>query len=533
MDKKWWQTGIIYQVYPRSYQDSNGDGVGDLKGILQRLDYLQWLGINAVWLSPIYPSPMADFGYDISDYTGIHPLFGNMADFDNLLEEVHKRGMKLLLDLVPNHTSDQHPWFLESRSSRDNPKRDWYIWHDPQPDGGAPNNWLSMFGGIGWEWDHTTQQYYYHAFLKEQPDLNWRNPEVQQAMFDVMRFWLKKGVDGFRVDVMWHMIKDAQFRNNPIDPNYEPHMSTYSQLLPVYSTDQPEVHELVHQMRSVMEEIDDERVMIGEIYLPIHQLVTYYGSDNNGAHLPFNFQLLTLPWQALQIASAIDQYEGALPENGWPNWVLSNHDQHRIASRVGTQQARVAAMLLLTLRGTPTIYYGDEIAMRNVAIPINEVVDPQGLNMPDKNLSRDPSRTPMQWDNSLHAGFTTGKPWLRLSKIFHRDNVEMQQHDVYSMLTLHRQLITLRANEPALAAGRYVPVFADNQMLAYIREAADADTFLIVLNLTHLPCYFRPPNFSFSGKVEISTIPESAGIQLSDTISLDGDEGLIIRLDKK
>ncbi|WP_343670224.1 alpha-amylase family glycosyl hydrolase [Chitinophaga sp.] len=533
MEKKWWQTGIIYQVYPRSFQDSNGDGVGDLKGILQRLDYLHWLGINAVWLSPIYPSPMADFGYDISDYTGIHPLFGNMADFDTLLAEVHRRGMKLLLDLVPNHSSDQHPWFQESRSSRDNPRRDWYIWHDPLPDGGAPNNWLSMFGGIAWEWDHHTQQYYYHAFLKEQPDLNWRNPEVQKAIFDVMRFWLKKGVDGFRVDVMWHMIKDAQLRNNPPDPDYEPHMSTYAQLLPVYSTDQPEVHDLVHKMRAVMEEIDDERVMIGEIYLPIHQLVTYYGIDNNGAHLPFNFQLLTLPWQALQISTAIDQYEGALPENGWPNWVLSNHDQHRIASRVGAQQARVAAMLLLTLRGTPTIYYGDEIAMRNVAIPFNEVVDPQGLNMPDKNLSRDPSRTPMQWDNSVHAGFTEGKPWLRLSKIFHRDNVEMQQQDIYSMLTLYKRLITLRTNEPALAAGRYVPVFADNQMLAYIRETENADCFLIVLNLTHLPCYFRPPNFSFSGSVEIATIPESEGMHLSDTISLDGDEGLIIRLDKK
>lgn len=531
MDKKWWQKGIIYQVYPRSFQDSNGDGVGDLKGILQRLDYLKWLGVDAVWLSPVYPSPMADFGYDISDYEGIHPLFGDMADFDTLLDEVHKRGMKLLLDLVPNHTSDQHPWFLESRSSRDNPKRDWYIWHDPLPDGGVPNNWLSMFGGDAWEWDGDTQQYYYHAFLKEQPDLNWRNPEVQQAMFDVMRFWLKKGVDGFRVDVMWHMIKDAQFRNNPPDPGYEPHMSTYAQLLPVYSTDQPEVHDLVHQMRKVMEEIDDERVMIGEIYLPIHQLMNYYGIDNKGAHLPFNFQLLTLPWQALQIATAIDQYEGALPADGWPNWVLSNHDQHRIASRVGVAQARVAAMLLLTLRGTPTVYYGDEIGMRNVAIPFNEVVDPQGLNMPDKNLSRDPSRTPMQWDASKNAGFTEGKPWLRLSKIYGRDNVEMQQSNPFSILTLHKRLITLRAKEPALSVGRYVPMYADNQMLAFRRESDGHPSFLIVLNLTHLPCYFRPVNFSFTGRVEIATIPESEGLTVQDTISLDGDEGLVIRLD--
>jgi alpha-glucosidase len=531
-DKKWWQTGVVYQVYPRSFQDSNGDGVGDLKGISSRLDHLQWLGIDAVWLSPIYPSPMADFGYDIADYTGIHPLFGNMADFDALLKEVHGRGMKLLLDLVPNHTSDQHPWFLESKSSRDNPKRDWYIWKDPSPEGGEPNNWLAMFGGKGWEWDETTQQYYYHAFLKEQPDLNWRNPEVQQAMFDVMRFWLAKGVDGFRVDVMWHMVKDKNLRNNPVNPEYASHMGTYSQVLPIYSTDQPEVHDLVHQMRKVMEEFDDERVMIGEIYLPVQQLMAYYGVDNKGAHLPFNFQLLSLPWNAAQLSVAIDQYEGALPEAGWPNWVLSNHDQHRIASRVGVQQARVAAMLLLTLRGTPTIYYGDEIGMQNVAIPFEEVVDPQGLNMPDKNLSRDPSRTPMQWDNGTNAGFSETKPWLRLSKTYQRINVAAQKEDPYAMLTLYRKLIQLRRSEPSLAQGAYIPVFADNQMLAFKREEEGHPAFLVVLNLTHLPCYFRPDHFSFAGRVEIATIPEIEGSYLRDSFSLDGDEGLVIRLDK-
>jgi len=302
-------------------------------------------------ISPIYPSPMADYGYDISDYTGIHPLFGSMDDFDNLLAEIHNRGMKLILDLVPNHTSDQHPWFLESRSSKDNPKRDWYIWKDGTEDGSPPNNWLAMFGGTAWEWDEKTQQYYYHAFLKEQPDLNWRNPQVQQAMFDVMRFWLDKGVDGFRVDVMWHMIKDEMFRNNPVNPDYQSHMATYEQLLPVFSTDQPEVHDIVHKMRAVLDGYH-ERMMIGEIYLPIHKLVTYYGVDNKGAHLPFNFQLVTLPWQAAKIASVIDEYEGALPQSGWPNWVLGNHDQPRITSRIGQQQARVAAMMLLTLHGT-------------------------------------------------------------------------------------------------------------------------------------------------------------------------------------
>ncbi|WP_234734469.1 alpha-amylase family glycosyl hydrolase [Tellurirhabdus bombi] len=526
----WWQKGVIYQIYPRSFQDSNNDGIGDLKGIIQRLDHLQWLGVDAVWVSPVYPSPMADYGYDISDYQDIHPLFGSLADFDQLLDEVHKRGMKLILDLVPNHTSDQHPWFLESRSSRDNPKRDWYIWQDARPDGSAPNNWLAMFGGTAWEWDETTQQFYYHAFLKEQPDLNWRNPEVQAAMLDVMRFWLDKGVDGFRVDVMWHMVKDEQLRDNPPNLDYQLFMATYEQLLPVYSTDQPEVHNIVRQMRQLLDQYD-ERMMIGEIYLPIQKLITYYGvPDRRGAHLPFNFQLLSLPWEAQKIASAIDQYEGALPEYGWPNWVLGNHDQPRITSRVGIQQARVAAMLLLTLRGTPTIYYGDEIGMRDVPIPFEEVQDPQGLNMPDKNLSRDPARTPMQWDNSPNAGFTTAKPWLRLARNYRRENVEVQKEDSFSILSLYKRLIELRQREPSLMQGNYKPVYADKQMIAFIRQAEGHSSFLIVLNLSHRPGYFKVKNMDLKGKIEIATFPELEGTDIGDSIDLGGDEGILVRL---
>jgi alpha-glucosidase len=526
----WWQEGIIYQIYPRSFQDSNGDGIGDLQGVLIRLDYLKELGITAVWLSPIYPSPMADFGYDISDYQAVHPLFGSMTDFDALVSAVHSKGMKLILDLVPNHTSDQHPWFIESRSSRDNPKRDWYIWQDSLADGAVPNNWLSVFGGPAWEWDETTGQYYYHAFLKEQPDLNWRNPEVQEAMLNIMRFWLDKGVDGFRVDVMWHMIKDKNLRDNPVNPNYQPHMPTYDQLLPVYSTDQPEVHELVLQMRHVMDAYD-ERLLIGEIYLPIHQLVTYYGIDGKGAHLPFNFQLLLLPWDARQIAAAIDQYEGVLPVGGWPNWVLGNHDQPRIGSRVGKEQARIAALLLLTLRGTPTIYYGEEIGMRDVPIPFEEVQDPQGLNMPDKNLSRDPARTPMQWNKNPNAGFTEGKPWLRLPRDFRRENVWRQQEDPYSILTFYKRLIMLRQQEPALKVGDYIPVYSDTQLIAYIRQLEGHSRFLILLNLSHRPGYFKAKDSSLRGVVEIATAPEWEGTSVADTISLGGDEGLLVRLD--
>jgi alpha-glucosidase len=525
----WWQTEVIYQIYPRSFQDSSADGVGDLRGIIQRLDYLQWLGIRVIWLSPFYPSPMKDFGYDIMDYTGVDPLFGSMADFDDLISEVHSRGMKLILDMVPNHTSDLHPWFLESRSSKDNPKRDWYIWKDALPDGSPPNNWLSVFGGSGWEWDEHTQQYYYHAFLKEQPDLNWRNPEVQKAMLDVMRFWLDKGVDGFRIDVMWHIIKDKLFRDNPVNPDYQPHMATYEQLLPVYSTDQPEVHDIVTKMRELLEEYN-ERMMIGEIYLPIHKLVTYYGVDNKGAHLPFNFMLITMPWDPIKLEAAINEYEGLLPADCWPNWVLGNHDQPRILSRVGQQQARVAAILLLTLKGTPTIYYGDEIGMSDVPIPMEEVMDPQGLNMPDKNLSRDPARTPMQWDSTQYAGFSGSKPWLRLSHIAHRQNVEVQQKDEHSILMLYRRLIQLRQQEPSLTVGDYIPVHSDHQMIAYIRHAEGQARFLVLLNLTHKPCYFKSRHLSISGVVEIATIPEREGMEVNDTINLYGDEGMVIRL---
>lgn len=525
----WWQKGIIYQIYPRSFQDSNQDGVGDLQGIVQRLDYLKELRIDAIWISPIYESPMADFGYDISNYTGIHPLFGTMEDFEHLLQEAHSRDLKVLLDLVPNHTSDQHPWFLESRSSRQSPKRDWYIWKDPLPDGSPPNNWRAMFGGTGWEWDEHTQQFYYHGFLKEQPDLNWLNPEVQQAMLEVMHFWFKKGTDGFRIDVIFHMIKDGQFRNNPENPDYEPHMNDYDQLLPVYSTDQPEVHDIIRKMRQVADAYED-RVLIGEIYLPIQKLVTYYGADLSGVHLPFNFQLLTLPWEAQTIAAAIDQYEAALPPGGWPNWVLSNHDQSRIASRVGEAQARVAAMMLLTLRGTPTLYYGDEIGMQDVPIPEEEVKDPQGLNMPGKNLSRDPARTPMQWDTTENAGFTVATPWLRLARKYKQVNVEVQRGNPSSMLHLFKHLITLRRQEPALAVGSYTPVHSDKQCIAYLREAPGHDSFFVLLNLSHRPCYFKSQNAHLTGVVEVATDPELEGTKIGAVINLEGDEGLVVRV---
>jgi len=527
----WWQDGIIYQVYPRSFQDSNNDGIGDLRGVIHRLDYLKWLGVKAVWISPIYPSPMADFGYDISDYRNIWAPFGSLADFDELLQQLHAAGMRLILDLVPNHSSDEHPWFVESRSSRDSPKRDWYIWKDAKPDGSPPNNWLSVFGGSAWQWDPTTNQYYYHAFLVKQPDLNWRNPEVVDAMLNIMRFWLDRGVDGFRVDAMWHMIKDSQWRDNPHNPNYKETMATYEKLLPVYSTDQPEMHEIAAKMRKVLDEYN-ERLMIAEIYLPVHRLVTYYGTHEKEAHLPFNFMLISLAWDPRLIAAAIDEYEAALSKGDWPNWVIGNHDQPRITSRVGAQQAKIAAILLLTLRGTPTMYYGDEISMRDVPIPEEEVQDPQGLNMPGKNLSRDPERTPMLWDSSNNAGFTDTTPWLRVDRAFHRRNVDVQKPNPLSALTLYKALIDLRQSEPSLMTGAYTPVCSDHQMIAYIRQAEGHTGFLIVLNLTHRPCYFKPGTILFNGTIVIDTVPEQLKAKVRNKIDLSGDEGLVVRLDE-
>src|SRR5215510_13118029 len=439
----WWQTGVIYQIYPRSFQDTDGDGIGDLRGIMQRLPYLVELGVDAIWISPIFTSPMADFGYDVADYTDIDPLFGTLADFDALLEAAHAQGLKVILDLVPNHTSDRHAWFIESRSARTNHKRDWYIWSDPAPGGGPPNNWLSAFGGSAWTYDEATRQYYYHAFLSQQPDLNWRNPQVRAAIYDVMRFWLQRGVDGFRVDVIWHLIKDEAFRDNPPNRAFGPDEPPHHAVVPLYTTDRPEVHVVVSEMRRVIDEFAD-RLLIGEIYLPLERLIAYYGRNLTGLHLPFNFSLLSAAWHPLSLARLVEEYEAALPSDGWPNWVLGNHDKPRIASRVGAAEARIAAMLLLTLRGTPTIYYGDEIGMEQVAIPDAAAHDPVAHNLPGLGLGRDGCRTPMQWDAGRYAGFSCAEPWLPLEGVYQQRNVAALQSDDRSIYQLHRKLIALR-----------------------------------------------------------------------------------------
>lgn len=528
----WWQKGIIYQIYPRSFQDSNRDGTGDLRGIIQKLDYLKWLGVKAIWLSPIFPSPMDDFGYDISDYRGIESLFGSMEDFDELLDLTHQKSMRLILDLVPNHTSYQHPWFKESRSSRDNPKRDWYIWKDPLPDGTdeegkrqPPNNWQSVFGGSGWEWDAATRQYYYHAFLKEQPDLNWRNPEVKEAILEVMRFWLDKGVDGFRVDVIWHMIKDDLFRDNPPNTDYKEGEPDINRYLNVYSEDQPMVHEIIAEMRKVINLYTD-RLLIGEIYLPVERLVTYYGKEGAGVHLPFNFQLIQMEWNAENIYSLINKYkESLLPEN-WPNWVLGNHDKSRVWSRVGEKQARLAAVLLFTLRGTPIMYYGDEIGMHDVDIPADRIQDMKENTMP--GYSRDPQRTPMQWNEHPYAGFSEVEPWLPVADDYQQRNVEKEKKDPDSMLSFYKRLIELRQQEHALQVGDITDVELQGQLMLYKRLYNDTK-MLIMINFGKQKSSYEPEEH-LEGKIIFSSLKKMEGQQLSHTIDVAAEEAVVLKL---
>jgi alpha-glucosidase len=526
MMHEWWQRGTIYHIYPRSFHDANGDGIGDLRGIAGRLDYLRWLGVDAIWLSPIYPSPMADFGYDVTNYTDIDPLFGTLDDFRHLLAAAHERGLKVILDFVPNHTSIDHPWFVDSRSSRTSRRRDWYIWRDPRSDGSPPNNWRSVFGGSAWQFDEQTGQYYYHAYLKEQPDLNWRNAAVRDAMFDVLRFWLDLGVDGFRVDVIWQLLKDADFRDNPANPAYRPRQPAFREHLSTFTADLPEVHDVIDGMRRVINEYRD-RVLIGEIYLPVERLMIYYGASGSGLHLPFNFQLLELPWHAQTIGDAISRYEALLPAHGWPNWVLGNHDKPRIASRVGAAQARVAALLLLTLRGTPTVYYGDEIGMSNVAIPHDRVMDPWERNEPGLGAGRDPCRTPLQWRETRHAGFTSGEPWLPVSADYRRVNIAAQRRDCRSMLSLYRRLLALRRATPALNIGGYVGLPPVADVLAYVRTAG-ASRYLIALNFAEEPATYDVASLG-SGHIVLSTHLDREH-EPASTLSLRPAEGTIVKL---
>jgi alpha-glucosidase len=531
----WWQHGLVYEAYPRSFQDTDGDGVGDLPGISSRLDYLQWLGVDAIWVPPFYRSPMADFGYDVSDHTAVDPIFGTLQDFDDLLAQAHEKGIRLLVDFVPNHTSDEHPWFEESRSSRTSPKRDWYLWRDAGPTGEAPNNWINIFTGeSAWTFDTRTGQYYLHTFSAQQPDLNWRNPLVKQAMFDVARFWLERGVDGFRIDVAHLIMKDPLMRDNP--PNPDPAQMTrimgeWGKQLHVNDLAHPDVHGVYREFRRLLDSYSagQPRLSIGELHRDdLEDWASYYGAELDELHMPFNFHLMWGEWGAREVREVVESVEAATPDGAWPNWVWGNHDQSRIASRVGPVQSRLAMMLLLTLRGAPTLYYGDELGMVDVAIPPEKAKDTWEKYMPGRG--RDPQRTPMRWDDTPNAGFCApGKePWLPIGHGFEHTNVAAQARDPGSMLSLTRALIQARRAIPALGKGEYVRVKekVPEDCFVYLRTH-EVQTVVVALNFSSEERCLALPRFG-AAEIRVSTHLDREGPTDLARLRLRANEGCVI-----
>ena len=481
----WWEQAVFYQIYPRSFYDSDGDGIGDLQGIIKKLDYIRSLGIDALWLNPIYPSPQYDFGYDIADYRGIDPQYGTMDDFDRLLEEAHRRGIRIIMDIVPSVTSHLHPWFIESRSSRRSPRRDWYIWRDGPKPGRYPNNWRGVFGGRAWDWDKKTQQYYYHNSLPEQPDLNWRNPEVEQAVLGAMEFWFAKGVDGFRIDVLNYVFKDEQFRSNPPCPGRRP----YEMQRHLYDKDRPEAVEIGFKMRKLADRYPG-RVLAAEVFMDNpEEAVRYYGADGEGVHLVFNFTFMFTRYSAAAFRKVVDHWQGLLGDKNWPCYFLSNHDNPRHISRYAAgrrteARARVAAAMLLTLRGTPFLYMGEELGMRSVRIKRHELMDPVGVTYWPFHPGRDGARTPVQWNSEPYAGFSTVKPWLPVNPDYERVNAARAEADPRSLLAWYKELISLRRKHPALMRGNFRSLKQlPCGVYAYLREEGE-ERILVLLNFT-------------------------------------------------
>jgi alpha-glucosidase len=522
----WWSEGVIYQIYPRSFADSNADGIGDLSGIESRLDYLEWLGVDGIWLNPIMPSPNADWGYDVSDYLDVHPDLGTLDDLDRLVAAARDRGIRVLLDLVPNHTSDRHAWFEEARSERANGRRTWYVWSDPKPDGSPPNNWLSAFGGPAWTLDERSGQYYHHGFLPEQPDLNWWNADVREEFDRILRFWFDRGVAGFRIDVAHRIVKDEALRDNPPATEEDhPHIRRLGQKH-TYTANQPELHEVLRHWRQVADSYHDQRVLLGEAYVLDHaQLAAFYGAGLDELHLAFNFIFVHSRLVGDELRSVIEASEAALPEGAWPVWTGSNHDAGRFATRWcggDPLKVRAALVVLLTLRGTPVLYYGDEIGMSDVPMSEEQLRDPAGLRAWPEGQGRDPGRTPMQWTREPSAGFTTASPeraWLPLGH--QRDcNVADQRADPDSVLTLCRDLIALRRSHPALASGSYCSLATPPGVWAYRR----GDDTVVAVNLSERYTAVD----GVRGEVLLSTDRERDGEDLSGQADLRPWEGLVI-----
>jgi len=509
MSQPWWKTAVAYQIYPRSFCDTTGNGIGDLEGIRRQLDHICDLGVDALWLSPFFPSPMADYGYDVSDYCGVDPLFGDLDEFDRLVTEAHQRSLRVIIDWVPNHTSIEHPWFTESRSSKDSPKRDWYVWRDPSADGGPPNNWIeSLTFGQAWTLDPATGQYYLHCFLPEQPDLNWANPDVAGAMADTLRFWLDRGVDGFRMDVVHLIGKDPTLPDEPPEVAGLPH---------TVLNFRPETHEHLRRLRTLIDSYPDDRMAIGEIYLLDTALVASHYGHGDELHLCFNFPPLYTPWDASAWRAAISETVRELDAiDAWPTWVLSNHDNPRHRTRYGDREdrARAAAVMLCTLRGTPFLYAGEELGLSDAVVSREQRHDPAG---------RDGCRAPIPWDGSGTHGWATSQPWLPWPPDAATRHAEAQRSDPASIFHLYRDLLALRRSTPALQHGDFELIDGPDpaRVLAYRRigsGAGDSGPYTVLVSMVDERIATRLP-----GQLVLS----SAGRHDWDGV-LDGNEAVIL-----
>jgi len=538
----WSRHAIVYQIYPLSFKDSSGDGRGDLEGIIEKLDYLQKpgksttsayehgesLGINTVWISPFFRSPMADFGYDIENYTDVDPIFGDTKTFDRLVSELKKRKVRLIVDFVGNHTAAKHQWFVDSKSSRNNPKRDWYIWKDPNADGGPPNNWASFFGGSAWEFDQNTGQYFFHTFLKEQPDLNWYNPEVRAEMMRILDFWISKGVDGFRVDALQHFLEDSSLRDEIPDPNTD---DPYKSLVHRFNLDIGAKNNVVGSFFTEVLEKHPDLFIVGEVYVGLNDLIKFYDLVPNGRFMPFNFNLIDIKWSASSFKHLIDEYQSKLKPEYLANYVLGNHDVMRIATRIGITKAHIIAFLQYTLPGVPFVYYGDEIGMENGTIPPNAIKDVLAKMFPGLNKGRDLERTPMQWDESENAGFTDGKPWLPVAHNYKTINVSNQEKDENSTLSLYKALIRLRKNSETLKIGKYVPRKSSSPAIFSFERHHNGERLLVLVNFSeNIEREIIHPSKGRESKIIFSTNTRKPAHNSSKIVELLPNEACVICL---
>lgn len=526
---QWWMSAVLYQIYPRSFADSNGDGIGDLGGIIERLDHLEWLGIDGVWLSPVTGSPNADWGYDVDDYCAIHPDFGTMADFDLLVAEASRRDIGVLLDLVPNHTSNTHPWFLDSRSSRSASHRDWYVWADPKSDGSPPNNWVSSFGGPAWTLDDGTHQYYLHNHLSEQPDLNWWNEDVRSAFDDILRFWFERGAVGFRIDVCNIIIKDARLRDNPPATDEDDFEARLFGQRPVYSGNRPEVHEVLQRWRRIADTYAPGGVLLGETPVQVEAMASFYGNGVDELHLAFNFPFISSPFEPAAMRKIVESTEACLPSSAWPAWTGSNHDMARLASRWAEgdlRKIRLALVMLLCLRGTPVLYQGDEIGLLDAPVSREDLRDPLGVRYWPAYAGRDAMRTPMPWRNAPNGGFTEPgvRPWLPLANA-EACNVADQVDDPASVLSLVRDMVRIRRRSPDLQIGSYTEIEAPDGVWAWNR----GQEVVVILNMHDQATTLE----GIHGRVAIGTVRQRDGEELEGSLMMQAWEGVVVQAAEK